>query len=650
MTAPKFFKLAATGVAIFLTLGFFFTSFAVPQFTQFLTERVNILSKKETGKEFAVATIPVLSFFPLGVTFQGLRWGDDSDAFSLTAREGFITFDWVSLLQGRTAIHELRLDAPVLRLAQSSSFQTSLVGSNSSPPAQSPHLFSPASDIGFTRASSLIPTALKGALHVSRFICTDGVILYDTRDGSRWHLSNVNLTADNNLGKGTFVLSDCKISHREVSGALQEANLAVRASLYPSQSSIEFPYLQITLTPLLGLYPVDAGPTRFALNGSLNLDSGHFVLAKSRASIPDANLSLQGIGILEPFSFRGALDFESTPIRASKSVSHLSMLREITGFQLTGDVLFTDKMLRIPGVTGILGGVAIETWLSFTTRPCGFEGNLHVSELNLDKFIQNNRALPPTAFPQLPIVSDSSLLPQATAFPDLNLTLQADTFVFAGISANDVLCRISGRAGHYVCSPVLLKLDGGGEISVSGHFFIPEGKWNIAGKGKNVKTEVFTNPLHVDSKVHGLVDISWEFSALGSTRQEIAETLTGKGSFIVHTMDLSAFPCYVKSRHAASKTFYKPFNAISVDFLFRNGLFSATAKLAGGKGTVGNGSGYFNSRQGLLHATVTLHTEHFVVPLVLSGPLNDITCSVYQRKNFLPPKISLKTYSKKIVD
>lgn len=129
-----------------------------------------------------------------------------------------------------------------------------------------------------------------------------------------WRIKVLNLSVEN-LRRREEAGMQCDFSFdlKEDQKAILAGNLALDAKLRYYAPHLTFRQISLTVTPLGGLLPKEAGPAQLVCEGALNLQTQSLRLATARLSTPQARLTLGGEATLTPQAFKGTVSLEGSP-------------------------------------------------------------------------------------------------------------------------------------------------------------------------------------------------------------------------------------------------------------------------------------------------------------------------------------------------
>ncbi len=121
MALGKKGKIALLALPALAVLAALLAAVAGPRLADALLAGLESLALSQTGRPLSLARPPSLSLLPPGLSFEGLRWGDESSPLSLSARSGRAQLRLSSLFGPVPEIEELRLEGPQIRLREAGS-------------------------------------------------------------------------------------------------------------------------------------------------------------------------------------------------------------------------------------------------------------------------------------------------------------------------------------------------------------------------------------------------------------------------------------------------------------------------------------------------------------------------------------------------
>lgn len=121
MAAKKIVKFTLIGLCAIVIVAIAAVYLAGPSILEKVLARANEISQKSTGKALTFAKQPVISIIPLGVRFEGVRWGDDKSDLSVYAKSGHASVALGSIFSGTPEVQDVELQEPVVTIRQNQS-------------------------------------------------------------------------------------------------------------------------------------------------------------------------------------------------------------------------------------------------------------------------------------------------------------------------------------------------------------------------------------------------------------------------------------------------------------------------------------------------------------------------------------------------
>ena len=273
MAAKKIVKFTLIGLCAIVIVAIAAVYLAGPSILEKVLARANEISQKSTGKALTFAKQPVISIIPLGVRFEGVRWGDDKSDLSVYAKSGHASVALGSIFSGTPEVQDVELQEPVVTIRQNQS------GASLGPVAEADKDEKAKAVTEQHPASSMsLPISLR------RLVLQDGKFTLVQEGGDEISISSLNLSI-RNIGQGETGELECDFvaALQKATGEYIEANMALQGAAKLNLPEIGLPMLQVTITPVKGLYDRNLGPASFTVKGNVSLASGDFVILPWRS-------------------------------------------------------------------------------------------------------------------------------------------------------------------------------------------------------------------------------------------------------------------------------------------------------------------------------------------------------------------------------
>lgn len=623
-------------------------SVLAPRLGADLASQAQEISQERTGLPLVFARPPVLSLLPFGLQFGAVSWGSKDSALSLTARGGFGSVSPLSLLRGNPALDELRIDG--LRLVcRAAGRAAPALGAPAARATRSPgqadeHDQATPTATAPAPAPSLLtvlsPLSHRFPLRVDRIIISDGTASYVTAHGDRWDMADINL-AYRRPGRSSIgdMLCDFTLRHRQVSGGLAEASVALQASGTLQRTTLAFSRCQLTVTPITGLYPREAGPVRLSLLGSVDLADATCRIDVGTISLPRANMDIRGRGSLAPAGFEGNVTLDAALDAVTRAATASGSFESL---KLAGRATLRDGILRLPDFTASLDEQPVEGHFALGFSPLRVRADIHAARIDLDRLFpaallsaQARAAAEKAGQPATTTPAATTKTAEERPGPSLRLDLTADTATFRGMPLFDLRTAIVGADGDYRAESIAFRTEGGGVVSASCDFNAPNGRWNSAGQAYSVPLNPVLRAVGLlpegasMATERGSITAEWVLGASGTDIESLAESVSGNGRVVLRWVDTEAIRRALGS-HEPWKALPPAIGRVKAPFTVSYGVGRWEADIAGDH-LGGMGYGTFDNLARRLDARIFLDVLGVRLPLTLSGKPGQLTAAVDQK-------------------
>ncbi len=620
MKARKIAKYSMFGLCVLVVASVTFVYFASPVILEKVLAHANMISQTSTGKPLTFAAPPSISFMPLGVSFEGLHWGDETSDISVNAKSGHASVRLASIFSEAPEVSEMELRGAVITIRETGARTTlSAVKDGGAGAVVQETQEKPA-----TGGVGPLPVQLK------RLVLQDGQFTLIQASGDQVSLAKIHLSL-RNIGQGETgeIESDFVASVRKASGEYIEANMAIQGSVRTSLPEMRLQGFKVTLAPVAGLYDKNLGPTSLAVTGSVNLGTGSINLENLEVLGQGARAGLKGEGNFMDMVFAGELSAELSPT-TSGLVPALSGVQSVT-FKARTE--FADNALNITSLETRADKARLDGAMTVQFAPLAVKGNLHCADIDVNAFMKRASEKGEDASSKgrnnkkAQSVDTQSTSPQF-AWPQLDVTLTGDTIICNGVNIGKLTCTVKGKDGNYVISPLKAVLDGASQADVKARLNMKKEVWQTSGSIDSLSLATIQKLAAQDFGMTGSASVTWDVTANGGDGDAIMKSATGKGQVILTNVTIAGLTKAIKNtRELASVVLPERIDRIQVPYTLGKGhcRFSSTITSSV---LNGRGQGDLNYVGRRIDATAEITTEGVTIPLKINGPLSDISCSV----------------------
>ncbi|MDR1777600.1 MAG: AsmA family protein [Desulfovibrio sp.] len=521
----------------------------------FVTKKIAEIGEHATGQPLVCEKVPSLSLFPLGLSLGRAHWGkaENNEGLTATIAGGLIELELIPLLSRRVVIKEVRLENPVLTIKppqpdnkdDKKGSATGEGGAQKSPQEQDQKL------------PEDIPVEL------NRMVLHQAEIILDAGAAQRVHLKNLNLSVED-LRRHTDAALRCDFTFdiaqdkRKLVGTL-----ALDTKIRYEAATLTFRQTGLTLTPISGLLPKEAGPVSFAADGVFAPREQNLRLTNARMTLP-FNLNIQGD---MEFSFGKPFSVKS---------------------KLQASVVLLDKYLNL---------------LKEKPSP------------QPDAKPASGKAPPP---------AQAATPSSGKDMPTLDVSLTVAELRQGKLSLKDVVAEVRGSGGNYALNPLNCTLGSGGVIKSRADVNLSNETYAAQTTASGVRIGDLLDALGKGRPAEGVADLKANMTWRGASGKEIMATLTGDGILEARNVSVAALASVAKSTPGAS-ALASPFQSIRVPFTARNGEITAQPITAVSKGVDAKGRALASLPKARLDATAVVQSLGLTLPVYARGPFSDLS-------------------------
>lgn len=621
MAAKKIVKIALIGLCAVVIVAVAAVYLAGPSILEKVLASANEISQKSTGKTLTFAQPPSISIMPLGVHFEGVRWGDDKSDLSVYAKSGHASVSLGSIFSGTPDVQEVELQSPVVTIRQTQS--ATALGPVTEPEAAAE------ADKAVTGEASSEPFTLPVSLR--RLVLQDGTFTLVQAGGDQITVSSLNLSI-RNIGQGQTGELECDFvaAMQKATGDYMEANIALQGSADMNLPDIGLPGLQVTITPVKGLYDSKLGPASFTVKGRLSLESGAFSLEQLEAGIASAKVALTGAGNMQEPSFTGDVRVEAAPAK----LGLVPALSAIQALNMQAKAEFANNVLSIPSLALTADKAKAEGKLDIALEPLAIKGAVHCSSVNVNALMGKSSGKDDKAGTKAQTQTEEAAEEEggSTDLPALDLTITGDGIVYNGITVNGLTCKIAGSKGNYTVSPLTATVDGSASVDVKAKASLKQNSYQTSGSVKNLSMATIQKAAGQSFNMQGTAALTWDITAQGSDGDALAKSAAGKGQATLTNVTVPGMTKAIKgTQQLSSLVLPERIDSITAPFRLSKGHCLWTVKLVS-NGLNGSGSGDLNYVGKRIDANVEVTVQGQTIPLKINGPLSNISYSVDMEK------------------
>ena len=479
--------------------------------TDFVVRQIADATAKATGQPLQFDTPPGISFFPPGVHFGQAHWGnaDEAQGVSIAVKGGMAQLELSPLLAGNVVVREIRLDSPVVEIREGKSVapaestpeppKADTPKPNASKPgnaktgaaktAPSKTEAAPADQPAPAAKTAVEPPALP--IELKRLVLRQGSITYTGTAGQTLRINDVNLSVENlRIGQEATVQCDFSFAlGNSQNDAVKEANnlsgtLAFTSRLRYAPPQLLFRQTALTVTPLTGALPKEAGPLQLTCEGTLRLTDLHLQLTRAILGTPQARMTISGEASLGVPTFNGSLEIEGSPQKMAALAGHTikpapgkDELRFRTMLRYVPNAMNLSQMQLQTDDISLRGGLRFEFPAD---APLGITADIQAGAINLPPYLSAAETPPASgkAHDAKATASDAETAPAKKAakpdpaaaqkMPALDIRAKVASISKGGLQAKDIFLAIKGEKGRYALTSLAATLGSGGSIKATG--------------------------------------------------------------------------------------------------------------------------------------------------------------------------------------
>ena len=633
--------------------------------TAFVVRQIADATAKATGKPLIFENTPQLSFFPPGVRFGQARWGqqDQGDNLAISVKGGMAELELMPLLSGTMVVREVRLDNPVVKLRQQApapaaadrapgadSGTEAAPGKNTAPgkdaSATSPSAAAaPPQDAAKAVSSGQHQAAASTqapAIELKRLVVRQGTLHVTDNLGQTLDISDLNLSVEN-LRPGqeavaqcdfTFAASMADKNHDLKAAAPFSGNLALSARLRYAPPQLTLRQTSLTLSPLTGPLPKEAGPLQLNIEGSVDLNTLSMNMAKCWLTTPQARLGLQGEASFSPVSFTGNIELDGS-LRKLAALAGQPLKPAPKGIsddlKIKSRLAYGNNSLNLSDINIRVDDVDMRGQFRLGMEPgapFSITAEAQVSAINLDNYLplpENEKSQGQKSDAQKEKKADTD----ASPLPDINIRAAVAGIRQGKLHVNDVQVVAQGLRGDYKISTLNCTLGSGGAVRATGTANISTAAYAVNGTASDVNLGALLESLGKGRPLNGSARLDLDLTMKGKSATALQNSLSGKGELEVRQMHLESMPTLPANVPGLpKKTLPDTFDLVRAPFTAKNGEISASPITVSSSSLNARGQAKISLPRQNLDATANVETLGMTIPVIVKGPFSNISYSV----------------------
>ena len=642
--------------------------------TDFVVRQIADATAKATGQPLKFDTPPGISFFPPGVNFGQAHWGnaDDAQGVAIAVKSGMAQLELSPLLTGNVVVREIRLDSPVVEIRESKSPAPAQPAPEQpkadtpKPAASKPNAAksgtgkADAAKTESAAAEQPAPAAKPAAepatlpIELKRLVLRQGSVNYTSAAGQTLRINDVNLSVENlRIGQEatvqcdfSFALGDKQANtgaKADTQGANMSGTLAFTSRLRYAPPQLLFRQTALTVTPLTGALPKEAGPLQLTCEGTLRLTDLQLQLTRAILNTPQARMTISGEAALGAPTFNGSLEIEGSPQKLAalaghkfKAVAGKDELRFRTMLRYVPNAMNLSQMqLQVDDIS-LRGGLRFEFPAD---APLGITADIQAGAINLTPYLSTADAPAQDAKSQGSSEADAAHAkkagkPDAAAaqkMPSLDIRAKIAAISKGGLQVKDIALALKGEKGHYALNSLAASLGSGGSIKATGSVNMANETCAIKALAADVDLGPLLVPLGKGRTVDGLAMLDTDLTMDCGGAAEMRQSLSGRGLIEIRQLHVPAMAELGKSLPPlAGKGGPLPdrFDLARAPFTAKNGEINAAPITVTSSSLNAAGKARISLPRQNIDAAMDIKTLGLTIPVTAKGPLSDISYGV----------------------
>ena len=651
--------------------------------TDFVVRQIADATAKATGQPLKFDTPPGISFFPPGVHFGQARWGnaDDAQGVAIAVKSGMAQLELSPLLTGNVVVREIRLDSPVVEIRESKApapaqpapeqpkADTPKPAASKPNAAKSGKVKADTPKTESAPAEQPAPAAKPAAepatlpIELKRLVLRQGSINYTGATGQTLHINDVNLSIENlRIGQEATVQGDFSfaLGNKLANAAAQADNqpgnlsgtLAFTSRLRYSPPQLLFRQTALTVTPLTGALPKEAGPLQLTCEGTLRLTDLHLQLTRAILNTPQARMTISGEAALGAPTFNGSLEIEGSPQKLAalaghtfKAVAGKDELRFRTMLRYVPNAMNLSQMqLQVDDIS-LRGGLRFEFPAD---APLGITADIQAGVINLTPYLpaaetpaaegkaqdtksQGSKATTSEADAAHAKKAGKPDPAAAQKMPSVDIRAKIAAISKGGLQVKDITLALKGEKGHYALNSLAASLGSGGSIKATGSVNMANETCAIKALAADVDLGPLLVALGKGRTVDGLAMLDTDLTMDCASAAEMRQSLSGRGLIEIRQLHVPAMAELGKSLPMlAGKGGPLPdrFDLTRAPFTAKNGEINAAPITVTSPSLNAAGKARISLPRQNIDAAMDIKTLGLTIPVTAKGPLSDISYGV----------------------
>ena len=481
-----------------------------------------------------------------------------------------------------------------------------------------------------------------------------GSVNYTSAAGQTLRINDVNLSVENlRIGQEatvqcdfSFALGDKQANtgaKADTQGANMSGTLAFTSRLRYAPPQLLFRQTALTVTPLTGALPKEAGPLQLTCEGTLRLTDLQLQLTRAILNTPQARMTISGEAALGAPTFNGSLEIEGSPQKLAalaghkfKAVAGKDELRFRTMLRYVPNAMNLSQMqLQVDDIS-LRGGLRFEFPAD---APLGITADIQAGAINLTPYLSTADAPAQDAKSQGSSEADAAHAkkagkPDAAAaqkMPSLDIRAKIAAISKGGLQVKDIALALKGEKGHYALNSLAASLGSGGSIKATGSVNMANETCAIKALAADVDLGPLLVALGKGRTVDGLAMLDTDLTMDCGGAAEMRQSLSGRGLIEIRQLHVPAMAELGKSLPPlAGKGGPLPdrFDLARAPFTAKNGEINAAPITVTSSSLNAAGKARISLPRQNIDAAMDIKTLGLTIPVTAKGPLSDISYGV----------------------
>ena len=505
------------------------------------------------------------------------------------------------------------------------------------------------------------------AFALKRLVARQGLVRYTDAQGQTLTLGALNLSVEN-LQPGQEAVAQCDFTftasrpdktlgttadtagdtattaatttakNGTVMAVPLSANLALSAKLRYAPPNLALRQTLLTLSPLTGPLPKEAGPLQLNIEGSLDTDAWRMHVAKCWITTPQARLGLQGEASFNPPSFTGNLELDASlrKLAALMGQPLKPAPHDVADtLKIKSRLAYGDNSLNLSDFDALVDDVTLSGQFRLGMEPgapLSITTDMQISAVNLDTYLP----LPESSKPQVQTTGGpkdkKSGETDESPMPDINIRAALAGLRQGKVHVRDVQFVAQGLRGNYKISTFNCTLGSGGVIKAEGTANVPAAAYAVNGTASDVDLGALLESLDKGRPVEGTARLDADLSMHGKSAVALQNSLSGSGMLEIRQMRLKSLPTLPANVPGiVGKPVPDVFDLARAPFTVKNGDIHASPVTVSATGLSARGQAKVSLPRQYLEASATVETLGISVPVIAKGPFTNIGYSLDPR-------------------